>query len=312
MKSLIFLSILVVCTACAPQGLARVEPSPTVIATQPSLATTKPAFTSSPTPTATPDPFPTPILDVVIDNVAIGQQGQVYASGFGNGLQHIAQWDGAKWIALDTSFQPASNSLAVDSAGYLYVEILTDSEQGMTNAIMRWDGASWEDITGNLSTVVDALKAGRVSSNIPVVALAVDGEDNLYAAGSFYYPSKDHTDEFPMGYVAKWNKKTWTVLGHGFDKVNIFGLAVSATGTVYVSGEQPLTSEGNSSYMAQWDGKKWTQINTSKLNTSLHLALDKSERLYAGGQSSTPGAFIVCWDSTDWITIADQFKGEAP
>jgi hypothetical protein len=115
-----------------------------------------------------------------------------------------------------------------------------------------------------------------------------------------------------MGYVAKWNEGIWTVLGQGFDKVNIFGLAVSAAGKVYVSGEQPLTSDGNSSFIAQWAGKKWTQINTSKLNTSLHLALDKSGRLYASGQSSAPGAFIVCWDSTDWITIADQFKGEAP
>jgi len=115
---------------------------------------------------------------------------------------------------LDTGFQQENDdALVLDNSGHLYVEVLTDSQQSMSNAIMRWNGASWEDVTGNISTVVDALKSGRLSSNIPVVALAVDGEDNLYAAGTFFYPSAEYTAEFPIGYVAKWDQKTWTVLG---------------------------------------------------------------------------------------------------
>ena len=259
MKSLVFLSILVLCTACTSQGLQTTEPSPSLIATQPSPAATTVASAASPTSTTTPTPSPTPILDVVIDSLVIGGQGQLYASGYGTGVQQLpqqqlAQWDGEKWIALDTAFQPASNALAVDRAGHLYVEVLTDSQQGMSNAIMRWDGARWEDISGNFGTGVDALKVGRLSSNIPVVALAVDGEDHLYAAGAFFYPNADYSAEFPMGYVAKWDQETWTVLGEGFDKVNIFALAVSPTGEVYVAGEQPRTPEGNSSFVAHWEG----------------------------------------------------------
>jgi hypothetical protein len=320
MKFLVFLCILVLCVACVPRGLPVVEASPTFIATQPSLVTTEPATTSFLATTTTPTlllPSPIPIFDVVIDNLAIGQQGQIYASGYGNGIQQLpqqqlAQWDGEKWIALDTFFQPENVALVLDSAGHLFVEVLTDSQQDMSNAIMRWDGDSWEDITGNLSTVVDALKPGRLSSNIPVVALAVDGEDNLYAAGAFFYPSADYTAEFPIGYVAKWDQDTWTVLGQGFDKINVFALAVSATGKVYVSGEQPLTPDGNYSYIAQWDGEKWKNINASMPNASLHLALDKSGHLYAAGQLNTPGGFIVSWDGTDSIIIADRLEGEAP
>ncbi|HSL46543.1 MAG TPA: hypothetical protein VK897_24125 [Anaerolineales bacterium] len=309
MKSLVFLSLLVLCTACAPLGMSTVEPSPTFI------ATTTPASTPPLVPTATPillPPSPTPIFDGVIDNVAIGQQGQVFASGYGNDLQQLAQWDGAKWIALDTGFQPASNSLAVDSAGHLYVEVLTNSQEGMSNAIMRWDGAQWEDITGNFSIEVDPLKAGRISGNIPVMVLALDGEDNLYAARAFFYPTSNYINEFPMGYVAKWNQETWTVLGEGFDKVYIHALAISATGDVYVAGEQPLTPEGNSSFIAQWDGEKWTQIGTRKLNTIGYLALDKSGGLYVGGLSSEPHGYINYWDGMDWSTIAAQLGGEAP
>ena len=308
-KSLVSLSILVLCTACVPRGLSTAEPSAAVIATH-----------SSPTPAATSTlllPTPIPILDVVIDNLAIGPQGQLYAGGYGNGGQQLpqaqlAQWDGEKWIALDSGFQPETDALVVDNVGQFYAEFFTDSQQGLSNAIMRWDGARWEDISGNFGTVVDVLKAGRLSNNIPVVALAVDGEDNLYAAGSFYYPSTDHTDEFPMGYVAEWNKETWTVLGDGFDRVNVFALAASPTGEVFVSGEQPLTPEGNSSFIAQWDGEKWRQINSSKLNITLSIASDKSGGLYAGTQWSVPGQAIAYWDGTNWITITDQLEGEAP
>jgi len=179
MKSLIFLCMLVLCTACKSQDLAEAEPSGTPIATQPSIISSQPASTLFPTLTATPAlllPSPTPIFDVVIDNVEISQQGQLYASGFGtmgDDIRHLAQWNGAKWIALGNGFSTAGNTLVADGAGYLYTEILKDSEQGMATAIMRWDDDKWEDITGNFSIVVDALKPGRLSSNIPVVALAV-------------------------------------------------------------------------------------------------------------------------------------------
>jgi hypothetical protein len=312
MKPLVFLFILLLCTACAPQGLPTVEPSPTVIATPPTHVTTKPAITSIPTPTATPTPSPIPIFDVVIDNVAIGQQGQLFASGFGNDHQQYGQWDGAKWVVLDPGFQPARNLLAVDRAGHLFVEVLKDSEQGMTTAIMRWDGANWEDITGNFSSVVDTLKPGRISSNIPLAVLAVDGEDNLYAAGAFFYPTDDHTNELPMGFVAKWNQETWTVLGQGFEKVNIFVFAVGSAGEVYAAGEQPFGPDGSSSYVARWDGEKWTPINTSKLYSSQKIAVDESGRLYVSGLSNGPGGFIAYWDGADWITITDQLEGEAP
>ena len=78
------------------------------------------------------------------------------------------------------------DTLVTDGACHLYTEIMTDSQKSLSNAIMRWDGTRWEDITDNFSVEVDPLKAGRLSSNIPVVALAVDGEDNLYAAGAFF------------------------------------------------------------------------------------------------------------------------------
>ncbi len=262
------------------------------------------------------------MFEGIIDNVAIDQQGQVYAGGYGaswDGSRHFAQWDGAKWLALGTSFASAGgNALVTDSANQLYTAILTDPDQGSATAMVRWDGAGWEDITGNFSMVVDALQAGRISSNIPVEALAVDGDDNLYAAGSFQYPSADHTLEWPMGYVAKWNKETWTVLGHGFDQVHIYAMAVSAAGKVYVSGEQPRIPAGeygSAGFIAEWDGETWTEIGTSQLNLCLNirsLALDKAGGLYASCIHGEAGELIFYWDGTDWTIITEQLQGEAP
>ena len=303
------LYILVLCTACGPQtqGVPAAEASP---------ATSQPTSTPFPLPTGTATellPPPTPIFENLIDNVATGPQGQLYATGFGadgSNVRNVAQWVDTGWIALGGGFQTAGNALTVDRAGHLYTEILTDSQQSLSNAVMRWNGAEWEDITGNFSPVVDALKAERISSNIPVAGLAVDGEDNLYAAGSFYYPSADHTAEWPMGYAAKWDGETWTVLGQGFNKVNIYGLAVSATGQVYVSGEQP-----GSGFIARWDGKTWREIGTSELAYCLNirnLALDPAGGLYASCIGNEAGEPIFYWDGTDWITITDRSQGEAP
>lgn len=323
MRSPVLLYVLVLCAACAPQGLPAAEPSPTRIATQTSHATSQTAPVVLPTGTSTPRlPSPTPMFEGIIDSVAIDQQGTLYAGGYGaswDGSKHFAQWDGAKWIALGNGVASAGgNVLVTDSENGLYTTIITDPDQGYATAIVRWDGAGWEDITGNFSIVVDALQAGRISSNIPVEALAVDGEDHLYAAGSFQYPSADHTMEWPMGFVAKWNKETWTVLGQGFDQVHIYAMAVSATGKVYVSGEQPRIpagEDGPAGFIAEWDGERWTEIGTSKLDPCVNirnLALDQAGGLYASCVWSEAGEVIFYWDGRDWITITDQLQGEAP
>lgn len=309
-RSLVLLSSLLLCTACGPGGLQATAPAPArtaPVSASPSLMAAATALL----------PIPVLILDVTINQLAIGPQGQIYAGGYGNDVQQlpqpqIARWDGEKWLPLDSGFQPQVDPLVVDQAGRLCAGFFTGSTQGLSNVIMRWDGARWEDVSGNFGDAVDTLKPGRLSSNIPVAALAVDGEDHLYAAGAYFYPGPDFTAEFPMGYVAEWDQKTWTVLGGGFDQVNILALAVSPTGEVYVAGEQPRTPEETSSYVAKWDGESWTQIDTSGLSTSGALALDSSGGLYVGSIMSEPGGSIEYWDGKDWSTIPTRLGGEAP
>jgi hypothetical protein len=81
---------------------------------------------------------------------------------------------------------------------------------------------------------------------------------------------------------------------------------------VYIAGEQPRTPEGNSSFIAQWDGEKWKQLHTSKLKSSGYLALDKSGGLYVSSLTSEPNGYIDYWNGTNWRTITAQLGGDAP
>lgn len=324
MRSLILLYLLVLCTACGPSSSPAIEASPSTIKTQTSQAPSQTAPVVPPTEMSTPNlPSPTPMFEGMIDNVAIDRQAQVYASGYGpasDGSRHFAQWDGTTWIALGAGVESAGgDALVTDRANRLYTAMITDPDQGYATAIVRWDGAGWEDITGNFTTVVDALQAGRISSNIPVAALAFDGEDHLYAAGSFQYPSADHTREWSMGYAAKLEKETWTVLGPGFDQVYILDMAVSAAGKVYVAGEQPRIPageyDGPAGFIAEWDGETWTEIGTGLLDPCWNirnLALDKAGGLYATCVRGEGGEPIFYWDGAEWTTVSDRLQGEAP
>jgi hypothetical protein len=326
MKRVVFLFlIMMMITACNPgvetqAVMTTASPSPAIAhPTQVGTSTETPAIqpTLTPAPTQTAPNAP-PIFNLYIDNLAVSPQGALYASGFNQGddLRHFAQWEGNQWSELGRGFSTAGNSLAVDTAGNLYTEILTGTVSCM--AIMQWDGSAWVDITGNFTSVVDALKPGRDSCNIPVVALSVDAEDNLYATGSYYYLNADNTSELPMGFVAVWNHQTWAAAGQGFDGVNIHALSASPNGKVYVSGEQPATPESGNpidAFIAQWDGEKWAQIGTQALNSCLsitHLAMDQGGDVYTSCTLNGPGELILRWDGTDWTTIADRLEGEAP
>jgi len=317
MGSLILPWMLQNSTACAIAPLTSTD-TPAHEATLAFTPGAEPSAGAKPSPTTFPSPsLPPPALplDVVMAGV-VGPQDRLYVSGFdssGDDLRHFAEWDGARWIALGAGFRTAGHAMAVDAAGRLYTEALTDSSQGSSTALMRWNGDEWEDITGDFNLVVDALQPGRVSSNVPVTALAVDREGNLYAGGSFYYLGSGQATELPMGYVARWNGADWAVVGSGFDQVGILALAVDAPHALYAAGEQPLTAAGESGFLAAWHVSEWRRVDPGRPDIFLAMALDPSGGLYVAGQmQSTGGAFVDYWDGTHWTTIAGQFEGEAP
>src|SRR5512135_1463227 len=63
-------------------------------------------------------------------------QGNTYAGGDftaygGKPVNHIAKWDGQTWSALGDGLQSQLHTLAVDSRGNLYTDVLTFTESGL-------------------------------------------------------------------------------------------------------------------------------------------------------------------------------------
>jgi hypothetical protein len=152
---------------------------------------------------------------------------------------------------------------------------------------------------------------------VPVEVLATAG-DTLYAAGSYYYASAGYSQELPMGYVAAWNGGIWSVVGQGFEAVNIHALAADTAGNVYIAGEQPATPESGNpidAFIAQWDGENWSQIGASLPGgclSSNQLAVEQGGGVFAACTVNAPGESIAHWDGSSWTTLSDQLEGEAP
>jgi hypothetical protein len=70
--------------------------------------------------------------------------GDFYSSA---GMQHLAAWNGASWVAMDTGINGPVMSLIVDSTGGLVVggSFTTVGSTSVHN-IARWDGTSWSTL----------------------------------------------------------------------------------------------------------------------------------------------------------------------
>ncbi len=250
--------------------------------------------------------------------------GNTYAGGDftayeGKPANHIAKWDGLTWSALGDGLKNPVNTLAVDSRGYLYTDVLTFPESGLPETvIMHWDGSSWSRLEGDLSSLVDTLAVGR-DSNILINDLAVDSQDQLYAGGYFYLIQADQY----VGYVARWDGSDWTLLGSGMNHT-VYNLAVDGQDNLYAGGE--FTSAGGvaASRIAKWDGVSWNALGSGlggDAPTVADLEADQSGNLFVTGQFETAGGkpihLVAMWDGTSWNDLStgkssSGLEGDAP
>jgi hypothetical protein len=87
--------------------------------------------------------------------------------------------------------------------------------------------------------------------NGQVNALAVSGNGDLYAGGSFTIAGGVSANR-----VAKWNGTAWSPVGSGFDCCYISALAISGS-TVYAGG---IFSMVGGAGIAKWNGSSWSPV----------------------------------------------------
>jgi hypothetical protein len=245
-------------------------------------------------------------MNAIVLALAVDGNGNVYAGGnfttAGSVVaNYVAKWDGTAWSALGTGVNSQVQALAVDGNGNVYTGgNFTTAGGTMARSIAKWNGTAW-------SALGSGIAGGSFGGNLPVLALAVDGQGNLYAGGPF-----SAAGGVAVSFVAKWNGTAWSALGTGTSDV-VYALAVDGNGNVYAGGSFTWAGGAAVNRIAKWDGTAWSALGPGvsfppQLFASVRaLAVDGSGQVYAGGEFVTAGSvaanYVAKWDGTAWSAL---------
>jgi len=114
--------------------------------------------------------------------------------------------------------------------------------------------------------------AGNGAINDTVLALAMDGNGNLYVGGDFFNVNNNGVSLPTADYVAKWDGANWSALssnggGNGSLNNGVNALAVSGS-DLYVGGDFTNVNDNGSAltaadYVAKWDGTNWSALGSN-------------------------------------------------
>ena len=257
---------------------------------------------------------------------------EVFAAGdFTQPTNHIARWDGQRWLPLGKGLTGTSAQSLVEYDGDVVAG--GDFNQAGTkdvNFLARWNGQAWQPLRGGvadpgpsaLTVYHDALFVGggfdQVDGNVaahylaafqddqwigfktgldfPIISLANAGE-NLYFAGDFHEPALQ---------VGLWRNNHVEPLGAGVDDV-VFSLAATANNTVYAGGAFSASGATKLNHIGQWDCQQWLPLGDGLDDEVYALAIDDN-KLYAGGRfdrsGTQPLSAIARWDGHNWYALA--------
>jgi hypothetical protein len=285
-----------------------------------------------------------------INNLIANSNGILYASQ----NNYVVKWDGNSWSKLGSvndSFNGDVRTIAQDKDGNIYAGGEFTNTKGQSY-IAKYNGTIWSefgildgtcqfpnrsiykivtDLNGNLYATSNLFKgsgfyvAKFVGNNVSTMGdtnsspfgyfgsihdLTVDINGNVYAAGSF---SKS-IDLFDYYYVAKWNGKTWDMLGvpdTAFMGGTITSITTDLKGNVYAS---PKNQRNKLQYVIKWNGTSWSRLGTS-FETNIYdpirnIEVDESGNIYAAGNAFKKGSSnynsVNKWDGSSWSEIGSS------
>jgi trimeric autotransporter adhesin len=236
----------------------------------------------------------------LITRIALGTNGDLYASGLFSGIggvaaTNLAHWDGTKWSPLGSGVSGGASAgvgaMAV-SGNQLYVGgSFTNAGGHYIKNLARWDGTNWSAVGGGIEG----------GTNTTVNTLLLDG-NNLYVGGNF-----TNAGGLTVNRIAKWDGTNWSALGSGLTSSNATVTAILKGGTnFYVSGS--FTNAGGimTSNIAKWDGTQWSALGSGVSTPITTMAVD-GDLVYIGGRFNNAGGVTVTnvarWDGANWSNI---------
>ena len=149
-----------------------------------------------------------------------------------------------------------------------------------------------------------------------VYALAMNGTNNLFVGGQFWYVDGN---SILANNIASWNGNSWNILGTN-NRVNgiVYVLAMNGTNNLFVGGS--FTSVDGSSisanYIASWTGNSWNILGTTSSNNGVNgavyaLAMNGTNNLFVGGSFTNVGGsisanYIASWNGNSWNILGSN------
>ncbi len=245
--------------------------------------------------------------------LGVAGNGDLYAGGrFGQAggasATRVAKWNGTAWGGLGTGVGNGMNdfvsAVAVAGNGDVYVGgDFTRAGGAPATRVARWNGTAWSPLGTGLGN-------GLNSYSGSVLALAVAGNGDVYAGGSFTQANGISR----AGFVEKWNGTAWVSLGtadNGLLSTAVYALAIAGNGDVYAGGGFTYIGGTPANFVAKWNGTAWsplgTGINGGNSGYVAALAVAGNGDVFAGGSFAQAGGVaansIARWNGTAWAPL---------
>ena len=235
-------------------------------------------------------------------SLAVDAQGRLVAGGRlwfqtpGGTVGNVAHWDGSGWQPVGVgTFPMLPNAVLALPNGELVAAGVAPATLGSSARAyaMRWDGAAWSQLGGDLGIAVP------FAPSVRALALAPNGE--VVLAGAF-----STIGGISHNSIATWNGSSWAPLGSGIT-------SGASWGTVYdlQRAGSDLVAVGSFNFaggvscvgVAAWDGASWRSLGNAGLSPN-------EVELGAGGELLVASNFllggrIAAFDGTTWTTLLD-------
>lgn len=250
-------------------------------------------------------------LSDVINEMAIGKKGEVYACGsfirannkttatdpqiYAN---YIAYWDGTQWQRLSTGANGVINSIAVAPNGDIYVTGNFTVIGGVSCArIAKWNGTTWSPLDTGLA-------------NGAGLSVKVAPNGDVYVGGTF-----TQAGSVAAYYVARFDGSSWHNLGLYLGMNNaVYAIAISSDGTqVYLGGaftdeySSPAIDAGLYAALYTVSNNQFSSLGDGFDGLVRRMVLSPTGRLYACGDFTASGSqemlYISYWNGAAWYGL---------